>query len=517
MNEKITKKIKKSDLSITVILLIGILIVVNFFSYQIFHRWDLTDGKEFSISKASKKTVSELSDVVTIKAYFSENLPSQFIGVRQNVKDILDEYQAFSNGRLRVEFIDPANDDSLKRELMTIGIPQLTFEVYEKDKTQLVNGYMGIAISYGGKTEAIPAVKQSTGDLEYQLTTVIKKITAETIASIGFLTSHGTADLESAIKLANTELAEIYTISNVELAEKDPKIPENINTLIIVGAKENFSEEQFKAINKFMLHGGSLLVLFDGVNIGQGLTASENTSNLPELLKKYGVTVNKDLVADSRSGMASFSQGFFTFSSNYSFWPKVVGEGFAKDHSAVSSLENVIFPWVSSIDIDAGKIDEGEFKALAFTTPKAWLIKNNFDVTPNNANTVKGTQDEYTLAVAVNGLLPNAYPEDKEDASDKFNGRLVVVGDSDFVNDNFVRNTPDNLVMFQNLVDSLSLDEDLINIRSKGVSSRPIKELTDGARVAIRYANIFGITILVIAFGLLRYYLRRRSRFVDDL
>lgn len=517
MNEKITKKIKKADLSITVILLIGILIVVNFFSYQIFHRWDLTDGKEFSISKASKKTVSELSDVVTVKAYFSENLPSQFIGARQEVKDILDEYQAFSNGKLRVEFIDPANDEALKRELMTIGIPQLTFEVYEKDKTQLVNGYMGIAISFGDKVEAIPAVKQSTGDLEYQLTTAIKKITADQIATIGFLTSHGTADLESALKLASTELAEIYTISNVKLAEENPKIPENINTLIIVGPKENFNEDQFKAINKFAAHGGSLLVLFDGVNIGQGLAASENQSNLPELLKKYGVTVNKDLVADTRSGMASFSQGFFTFSSNYSFWPKVTNEGFANDHSAVSSLSNVIFPWASSINIDAGKIDEGEYKALAFTTPKAWLVKSNFDVTPNNANTAKGTQDEYTIAVAVNGLLTNAYPEGKEDAPDKFSGRLVVVGDSDFVNDNFVRNTPDNLVMFQNLVDSLSLDEDLINIRSKGVSSRPIKELSDSGRVAIRYFNIFGITFVVIVFGLVRYYLRRKSRFADDL
>lgn len=517
MSEKFNKKIKKSDLSITVLLLIGILIVVNFFSYQIFYRWDLTEGQEFSISKPSKNTVSGLDDIVTVKAYFSDNLPSQFISVRQEVKDILDEYRAFSNGKLRTEFIDPSDNEDLKRELMIMGIPQLTFQIYEQDKAELVNGYMGIAISFGQKTEVIPAVGQGTSDLEYRLTTAIKKVIADEISTIGFLTSHGTLDLENAIKSAKEELDKLYAITTVELSAEEPQVPENINTLIIAGPKENFSEEQFQAINTFLRHGGSLLVFFDGVNVGQGLTASVNSSNLPELLKKYGITINKNLVADTRSGVASFTQGFFTFSSNYAFWPKITSEGFARDHGAVSNLENVILPWASSIIVDSEKIDESAYKILAFTTPNAWQIKDNFDITPTNANTAKGSRSEYTLALAVNGLVPNAYPESGSAETDKFSGRLVVVGDSDFINDSFARNTPDNLTLFQNLVDSLSMDEDLINIRSKGKSSRPIKELSNSARAAVRYLNVFGITVLVIAFGLIRYYLRRRSRFADDL
>ncbi|MCK4540347.1 Gldg family protein [Candidatus Parcubacteria bacterium] len=510
-------KIKKSDLSITVFLLIGILIVVNIFSYQIFYRWDLTQGKVYSISKASKNTVANLDDIVNIKAYFSESLPSQFISLKQEVADILEEYEAFSNGNIRVEFIDPSDDDSMKRELMMIGIPQLTFEVYEKDKRQLINGYMGIAISFGSNTESIPAVKRNTSDLEYQLTTAIKKVVSDEIATIGFLTTQGTASLENNIRTAGDELAGLYTIVPVSLAEESPSVPDSVDTLIIVGPKEKFIDEQLKAINAFVVRGGALLVLMDGVNIKEGLQAANNESNLDELLVRYGIILNKNLVADRRSGMASFSQGFFTFSSNYAFWPQITNEGFNSEHSAVSNLENVIMPWASSVSVDTAKISEESVKNLAFTTKGAWSIKDSYDITPNSANTPKGATQEYVLAVAVNGMVPNAYADDYPEEQKDINGRLIVVGDSDFISDNFLRNTPDNLTLFQNLVDALSFDEDLIGIRSKGVTSRPIKELSDSGRMTMRYLNVFGITIIVITFGMIRYYIRRRSRFVDDL
>ncbi len=519
LNNKSTKKIKKTDIGITVIIIIGILAVLNFFSYQIFYRWDLTQGKIYSISKASKKTVGELDDIVNIKVYFSENLPSQFITLRQEVADIMDEYQTFSNGRIKVEFIDPADDEDIQRELYVIGIPQLTFEVYEKDKVQLVNGYMGIAISFADKTEAIPAVKRDTRDLEYQITTAIKKVTSEEIATIGFLTSQGTASLTDEMSAAYQELQELYTVRQIEFGEETAEVPVDIDTLIIVGPKEEFSEEQLQAINSFMMRGGSLMVLLDGVIVERGLLANKNSTGLDSLLEKYGIKVNQNLVADVRNGMASFTQGFVTFSTSYPFWPKITNEGFNKENSAVANLENVILPWTSTIDIMEEKIgDESAVTNLVFTTDKAWQVKDNFNISPQSSIVSQGEQKRYNLAVAISGEFKNAYPGKNEEVSSSFSSRLIVVGDSDFIHDGFLQNTPDNLTLFQNLVDSLSFDEDLISIRSKGISSRPIKEgLSDGAKAAVRYLNVFVLTVIVILFGMIRYYLRRRSRFVDDL
>lgn len=511
------KKIKKTDLSITVILLIGIIAVANFFAYQIFYRWDLTQNKIYSISKVSKKTVGELDDVVNIKAYFSDKLPNQVLALKQEVADILDEYAAFSNGRIKVEFISPGSDEATQRELYAAGIPQLTFQVYEKDQMQLVNGYMGILISHGDKTEAIPAVKSDTSDLEYQLTTAIKKVTTEEIATLGILTSHGTVSLErGGLSVAYESLSELYTVLPVNLSDEKPLIPESIDTLVIVGPKEEFNEEQLKAINAFLARGGALLALVDGVSVGQGLTAAKNPTNLDSLFAKYGIKMNKDLVADTRSGIASFSQGFLTFSSNYPFWPKILSDGFNKDNSAVANLESVLLPWASSIETEADKINPEQVSRLAFSSDKSWRIENTFNIAPNLGLAPGGDKKSYDLAVAVTGTVPNAYPDGKD--GENIRARLIAVGDSDFITDNFLQQSPDNLTMFQNLVDSLSLDEDLINIRSKGVSSRPLKEnLSDSVRAAIRYFNVFGLTVIVIGFGLLRYYMRKRSRFVDDI
>src|SRR3989339_169299 len=194
-------------------------------------------------------------------------------------------------------------------------------------------------------------------------------------------------------------------------------------------------------------------------------------------------------------------------------WPKVIGDGFNQENSAVSNLESITFPWASSI----GFVDEetkNSSSFLARTTDKAWQVSDNFNISPNNM-TKSGNTGQYNLAVSVFGNINNPYPEGENTA---FEGKIVVIGDSDFISDGFLRNSPDNLVFFQNLVDMLSLDGDLISIRSKTVSSRPIKEdLTDSSRAMIRYINVFGLTMVVVVFGMIRYYIRRKSRFVDDL
>ena len=515
MSDKITKRIKKTDLSVTILLILGILIVVNFFSYKLFMRLDLTENKIFSISDATKNTMRQLDDVVNIKAYFSSTLPSQVLSLRQEVKDVLDEYQAYSNGKVKVEFIDPGDDADLAQELAIKGIPQLTFEIYEKDKLQMVNGYMGVAISYGDNIEVIPAVKRNTSDLEYQITTAIKKVTVDEIATIGYLSSHQTHSLAESLRAADQGLRELYSVREVVLSEAEPSIAEDIDTLLIVGPKEKFNDDQLRAINAFVVRNGALLVLLDGVSIGQGLVANKNNTGLDILLNQYGISLNQDLAADKRSGVASFTQGFMTFSSNYPFWPKITSDGFNQDSSAVSNLENVVLPWASSIEVDTARISEDSFKYLAFTTSQGWRISDNFNILPNGSVVPQGEQKRYNLALAVNGTIANAYPE--EGAPENINGKILVVGDSDFITDGFLRNNPDNLILFQNLVDTLSFDEDLISIRSKGVTSRPIKELSDSSRTAIRYLNIFGLTMLVIAFGMFRYFIRRRSRFVDEI
>jgi len=504
------KFLKNTNFGLLVIIVIGILVMLNFFSYQISYRWDLTQNKDYSISRASKKTVTDLTDIVNIKAYFSTDLPVQFVNLRQEVADILDEYVNYSGGKVKVEFINPGSDEDTQRELYTLGIPQLQFNALEKDKLQVINGYLGMVVRYGDKTQTIPVIEDTSG-LEYQITAAIKKVSSKQIAVVGLWQGNGTLDPEKDISLAYKKLSELYEIKSVNFAS-EKEIPKEINTLIIIGPQEKFKDDELKAIDAFLIKGGSLLILADGVKVGQNLTAEKNDLGLNKILESYGIKLNNNLVLDVSSGMAAFSQGFVTFSTNYPFWPKIIKQDFDQDNVVTNKLESLVLPWVSNLDVNDDKVKEDKVSYLAKTTNKAWLQTDSFDLNPQLAFSSTNQTGQYNLAVAISGKFTSAFTQTKTES-----GRLVVVGDSDFIRDNFLRNNPDNLVFFQNLVDSLSLDQDLINIRSKGIADRPIKELSDMTKAAVRYLNIFGLTVIVIIFGLIRYFLRRRSKLVDEI
>lgn len=506
------KKIKqKTDFGITIIIIIGIIAVLNFFSYQIFYRWDLTQNKDFSISQVSKQTAGKLDDVVNIKVYFSSNLPSQYVSLPQEVKDILDEYSNYSDGKIRVEFIDPKDDEKIAQELYMQGIPQLQFNVLEKDKYQVVKGYLGILVQYGGKSESIPIV-QDTSDFEYKITSAIKKVTSKEIAGVGFVSSNQTLSTNQEISDAYKKLQEVYDVSAVDL-KTQKEVPSGIKTLIIAGPKERFTEDELRTIDAFLMKGGSVIFLADGVKVGQGLSAESNDIGLNTLLEKYGLKLNNDLIIDDSNGVAVFNNGFLPFPANYPFWPKVLKQNFDQENAAVSTLESLLLPWASSIEVDINKLKDDKIHYLALSSANSWKESGSYNLNPQRQFNPLGEKGQANLAVEITGKFVSAYGK-----GETANGHIIIVGDSDFIANNFVQGNPDNLRFFQNIVDSVTLDEDLINIRSKGVTDRPIAaDLSDGAKAAIRYLNIFGLTAIVIIFGMARYYIRKRSRFVDEI
>jgi len=506
INSKFMNKINSTAL---IAIVIGILIMVNFFSYNIFYRFDLTQNKDYSISKVSKKTVANLKDVVNIKAYFSASLPPQYLNLRQEVGDILDEYANYSGGKVKVEFIDPASDETVKRDLYQAGIPELQFNVLEKDKYQVVNGYLGILIKYGDKTQAIPVI-EDTSDFEYQITTAIKKVTSDKIAKLGFWQGNGAAP-ETVNSAGYQKLSEIYDVSTVNYAA-EKKLPEDLAVLIIIGPKEKFKDEELKAIDAFLMKGGSLVILADGVTVEQGLKAAKNDLGLNKILEAYGAKLNNNLILDVNNGMASFSQGFVTFSTNYPYWPKVIKSGFDQNNPAVAKLESLVLPWASSIDINLDKTKSLKVSYLAESSNRAMAVADDFNLSPQAEIKNNAERKKFNLAVVLTGKFASVFNQPNTGA-----GRLVLVGDSDFINNNFLGNYPDNLVFFQNVIDSLTLGDDLISIRSKTVIERPIKEISESVKAGIRYGNIFGLTVIVIIFGLGRYFLRRRTRLEDEI
>ncbi|SVB80544.1 uncharacterized protein METZ01_LOCUS233398, partial [marine metagenome] len=104
-----------------IITIAAILIIVNIVSRNLFFRLDLTDNKMYSLSESSKTVVSKIDDRLTMKVYFSDNLPGEYGNNRRYLQDILEEYTAYSNGNIHFEFYRPDDDEKMQEDAQKSG------------------------------------------------------------------------------------------------------------------------------------------------------------------------------------------------------------------------------------------------------------------------------------------------------------------------------------------------------------------------------------------------------------
>jgi ABC-2 type transport system permease protein len=528
------RKIKySSNLLVIIIIMFCILSVINFLSATKFNRLDLTKNKEYTISESTKKVLRSLDDIATIKVYFSKELPSYIVNLSSQVKDMLSEYKAYAKGNLNISFIDPGDDEKMQNELRFMGIPQVQLQVVNKDKAEVMKAYLGMAIMYGDKKEVIPVV-QSASNLEYDLTSAIVKVTNPEEKTVAFLTGNEEKDMEKDYSQIKTELQKQYTITTAE-TKKGLKIPQNVNTLIVAGPK-NLTDRDKYEIDQFLMNGGKIIFMIDPISREEkGLQASPAVSNIQDLLANYGVKLNQDLVLDRSNANAGFSSGFISYSLPYPFWPKLVKQFLAPDNPIISGLESIVLPWTSSMEILQDKVKDIKIVELAKSTPYAWNMQGNFDLNPQQQfGMSQGEKKQYTLALILTGKFKSFFTgkevpkpteeANKDEAPPKEETRetiaesqkpsqIIVIGNSDFPANNFISQFPSNALFFLNMVDWLTLGEQLINIRARGMSDRPLKEdITDKEKDTIKFLNMFGVPILVIIFGIIVFILRKNKK-----
>ena len=192
-------KTKKSFLTYTVILIAG-LTLLNLLSRNIFHRIDLTENEIFSLSSSSINVVKNVDDLLTMKVYFSNNLPNELGNTRRYLQDILEEYSAVSDGNIRFVFHDPESNENLEEQARKDGIQPVQMQVVENDKLEIKRVYMGMVLLYEDKKETLPVIQSTTG-LEYELTTKIKNLVATEKLSIGIISLGNSEVVNDNLKL----------------------------------------------------------------------------------------------------------------------------------------------------------------------------------------------------------------------------------------------------------------------------------------------------------------------------
>ena len=160
-------KSPKSDFLLFVI----VIILLNLVGQNAFFRIDLTESKSYSLSEASRRTVSTLDKPLAAKIFFTSNLNAPYNSVEQYLKDLLTEYKGAANKYFSCEFFDMENPEnqSLAREY---GINQVQIQEVNDNEIGFKAAYMGAAFIYGDSIEVIDGIT-STDGLEYKITTTI--------------------------------------------------------------------------------------------------------------------------------------------------------------------------------------------------------------------------------------------------------------------------------------------------------------------------------------------------------
>jgi len=173
---------------------------------------------------------------------------------------------------------------------------------------------------------------------------------------------------------------------------------------------------------------------------------------------------------------------------------------------------------------------------LARTTDRAWTQSGRYDLNPQAllSQQPPETGETYPLAIALTGNFksyfegkpvppkpdagtppPEGAPPQPAEApalTESPETQILVVGSSQFVTNTFLRMFPENMLFLQNAVDWMTIGTDLIAIRSRGATERQVKQLSDGAKTAVKTALTWGLPVLIVALGFIRGAVRRRAR-----
>ena len=524
-------------------LTIGIVVFVNIISSRFFRRLDLTQEGIYTLSDASKKLVADLPDRVTVKFFVSADLPQhpRIRAIERYTRDMLSEYAVHSGGKFVWEAIDPGTDDKLKAEARRLKVQPRNLAVHGQTKSQVAQAYMGIAFQYQGKVESIPFVLQME-DFEYQVSSTLRQLTSKK-KKIGFSSGHGEPPTARGLQLASRQLKQ-YEVTTVDLAEGKKPIPDDVDVLLIIGPKKPFAERAKYEIDAFLQKGKGLALFYDGTVLetprGQfgGQTppriARANNLGLNEMFETYGVKLTQDIVMDRQNQRVQLPAGQGQrVITNYPAFPIVTT--FDKDHPVTRKLKVYVSIFPSSVELTKeAREGKGGVKGrvLASSSSASWRHKGFFLFDPLRQPQPTKELGPFPLAVAVKGTIPSFFsgketpkpgpaaatpkekakkPDGKKRSPDT--ARLVVVGDSELVQDQFLGLSQGrNLTVLLNTVDFLAQDESLIAIRAKAQTSRPLENVEDSSVTMAKLANIVGLPLAFIAFGVIRWRLRRGSR-----
>ncbi|MFH1479143.1 MAG: Gldg family protein [Candidatus Omnitrophota bacterium] len=558
---------------------LAIFIVVNLILIDMpIGRSDFTEGRIYTISKATGGILEDLKAPITVKLYISpsDKMPSGLKTLERDVRDKLDEFKIASKGNFnyKVFHLEAANvmkeeEDSLEKSIQKKGVKPFQVRSVEADEVGVKLIYSALSIAYKEKSEEIiPRVMPGNLlELEYLLISKIYKMTLEDESRVALVAPFKEKIKEDKLKDVMEELGDTekevlreddyeyivklleyegYAVSRIDLSRKEP-IPDGTDTLIVIEPKE-LNDRQRYEINKFLVNGGSVFLgiqnnEFEYTTAGPGTLTISAVDKKPEintLLEKWGLGVNKDILMDTNIDIVQLTGsklfGIIPVSApvKLPMQIKIIAEQMNRDLSITSRLDMLFYLWGSALNIDSKKIEELKLKKdILFTSSKeAWEVKFHEGELTNEDLSAPSPmkQKTFPLAVLVQGQFPDAYDgkdaprwpqgpegeesydvEEKKIGSSPKPGKLILTGCSKMLTKELF-DKGGHMSFLLNSIDTITLGEKLIGVRSKQSIDRTLKRLSSASKAWWRVFSTFLVPIGLCVLGAFRIIARKRSK-----
>ena len=514
----------------TGVLVLGVL-VLNLLGGHVRGRLDLTRGDLFTLSDGSRDILGGLDDIVNLSFFVSDDLPQEIQLTERDVRDLIADLANASNDMLAVSIINPDDGEDAAGEASAVGIAPIEFNVLRDDELQVKRGYFGLAVTYADEQEIIPVIDRAD-DLEFRLVSAIANMTMDERPTLAFMTGFEAKD-PFYYRSFRESIGDRYGVTSIDIRNDSAGAltPDSIDVLVVAAPAQPVSPDVAAAIDGYLEGGGAALLLMERHAMNpQAPTSIPVNTGLEDLLAARGVEASGDLVVDLASAeRVSMRQGIFNVIRPYPLWP-VAFRG--DDHATNRDLENVSFGWAAPFTWEEG---DPAVTALWSTTEGGARRPPGGMIAPGMELGV--TEDElgvHTFAVAVDPTAADAGGEDESADSDaqrdaaegaaeadlpeqdadedagsvpagpRPGGRIIAVGDGDFLEDRFVQSNSQNLVFAANAVDWLAQDEALIGIRSKDRTPPTLAFESEAGKNALKWGSLVGVPVLFMLFGFMR-------------
>ncbi|MCV9927820.1 gliding motility-associated ABC transporter substrate-binding protein GldG [Flavobacterium sp. LS1R49] len=548
----------------TLLITIAILIVLNIAGTFVFHRFDLTKDKRYTLSPTSLNIIKQVHNPLSIKIYMQGDLPAEFKRLQQETQQLLEEFQAY-NKNIVFEFVNPLeNEDEsmdMVKELYRKGLTPVNITVDDKGKQSQAMVFPWAIAVYNNKEVNIPLLKNQMGasttqkvissvqHLEYSIADALNKITKEKQKKVAIIKGNGELK-EIFIAKFLMQIRESYHIGpfTLDSVAKNPigtlEALQKYDLAIIAKPTEAFTDGEKQVLDQFIINGGKTLWLVDQVNAEMDSLYNQSGAtlafprdlNLNDMFFKYGFRINPDLVKDELGSpikLASGEQGSATQYQqfNWKYAPQVYPES---KHPIVKNLGGIKFDFANPIDTLKNGIKK---TVLLQSSPYSKKIGTPAEINLNIVTEQTSPKDyvntgNFPLSVLLEGDFHSMYenrilPFEQKTFQTKGKAtKMIVISDGDLVRNQLDKNLSpvelgydqrsgnlyDNKDFLMNCVNYLLDDTGLINIRSKDLNL----PLLDKEKVYRDYTITQFITIglpilILLLFGIVFTFLRRRK------